>query len=331
MDVLIIGGTRFTGRHLTEAALVAGHAVTLFHRGKTGSDLFPEAEHVLGDRDGDLGALDGRTFDAVVDMCGYVPRVVRTSARALAGRAGHYTFVSSISVYAGFRTGPTEGSPVGTLEDPTVEEITGETYGPLKALCEREVEQAFPGRALVVRSGLMVGPHDPTDRFTYWPRRVAAGGEVLAPAPPDQPVQLIDARDLAAWMLRSVEAGLAGTFNATGPAEELTFERLLSACREVAGSDARFTWVDPDAILEAGVEPWSELPLWLPGVDDAGLHRADVSRAVAAGLAFRPIEDTIRDTLAWEATLPPDRSVEAGLDPAKERAVLEAWGARGRR
>jgi 2'-hydroxyisoflavone reductase len=331
MRILVIGGTRFVGRHLVEVAMARGHEVTLFNRGQSNPGLFPDVERLLGDRDGGLDPLAGRRFDAVVDTCGYVPRVVRASARLLAGGTGHYTFVSSMSVYPDETPpGLTEETPVATIDDPTVEEVGEDTYGALKALCEGEVSEAFPGAALIVRCGLIVGPLDPTDRFTYWPHRVARGGDVLAPGPPTYPIQVVDARDLAGWMLAMIEAGGTGVFNAVGPARPFTMQTLLETSREVSGSDARFTWVTEDFITRAGVEPWSDLPLWLPA-RFAGLMQADVSRATRAGLTLRPLADTLRDTLAWEAALPAGRELKAGLTPDREAGLLEAWRAVGAR
>ncbi len=218
MRILILGGTVFVGRHLVEAALARGHEVTLFNRGQHGPDLYPGVEKLRGDRDGGLDALRGRRWDAAIDTCGYVPRIVRASATLLANAVDHYTFISSVSVYPEAHTRHLdEDSPVGALDDESVEDVTPETYGPLKALCEQAAEGAMSGRALTIRPGLIVGPHDPTDRFTYWPRRVAQGGEVLAPGRPERPVQIIDARDLAAWTLQLVASGARGVYNATGP------------------------------------------------------------------------------------------------------------------
>ncbi len=332
MDLLVLGGTVFLGRHVVEAALVAGHRITLFHRGQSNPGLFPACEHVLGDRDGGLGALAGRRWDAVIDTSGYVPRMVRDSATRLAAQAAHYTFVSSISVYADTATGPTEDSPVGVLADPADETLTGGSYGPLKALCERAVQQAFPGHALIVRPGLIVGPDDPTDRFTWWTRRVARGGEVLAPGVSSAPVQLIDVRDLAQWMVRSIEAGVAGTFNATGPSTPLTLGEVLETCRVETGGSAQFTWVSERFLLDHGVQPWSELPLWVPAADE-GFLRADASRACNHGLTFRLLADTARDTLEWDRTTPAGTRPKktglsgslAGLAPDREARLLQEW------
>ena len=317
MRLLVLGGTAFVGRHFTAAALAGGHQVTLFTRGRTNSSLFPDAEHLQGDRDGGLDGLQGRSFDTAIDLSGYLPRVVRASAELLAGSVDRYVFVSSISVYD---DAPriTEASPVQQLTDPGSEEVMAH-YGALKALCEDEAQAAFPGRALVIRPGLIVGAHDYTGRFSYWPRRVAAGGEVLAPGSPGARVWVIDARDLGEWMLRMVEANATGVFNAVGPDYPLAFGKLLDECRAVSGSDAEVTWVDEEFLLGREVAPWTELPLWLPASDPH--PEVDISRAVAAGLTFRPVGDTIRAVLADEE--PPTR--EVGLDSARERDLLAEW------
>lgn len=336
MNLLILGGTVFLGRHLVDAALAVGHQVTLFNRGQHGAELFPQVEKLRGDRDGGLDALAGRRWDAVIDTCGYVPRLVRASAELLAGSAQHYTFISSISVYRDLDQAPVdESSPVGVLADTSVEEITGETYGPLKALCEQAAEAALPGRVLHVRPGLIVGPHDPTDRFTYWPWRVVQGGDVLAPGRPQRRVELIDGRDLAAWILRMVEARRTGVYNATGPAHELTMGDLLAACQRAAGHRATLTWVDEAFLLANGVAPWSELPLWLPEADN-GVMAVDCRRASAAGLTFRPLAETVQDTLAWlRAERVPAHGdlgsvpLRAGMARARERELLAAWQTQG--
>jgi 2'-hydroxyisoflavone reductase len=318
MRLLVLGGTRFLGRALVEEALRAGHELTLFNRGQTNPDLFPEAEKLHGDRTKDLSALDGRDWDAVIDMATFLPRVVRRSVDALDGHVGRYVYVSSISVYADQSVPPVEGAAVEKLEDPASESI--EDYGALKAACERVVEGAFGDRALIVRPGLIVGPHDSTDRFTYWPVRVARGGRVLGPGEPSDPVQFVDVRDLGAWILRATEAGLSGAYNATG--ESMPFVRLLEECRDVSGSDAELVWVPSDKLLAAGAEPWMGVPLWIaiPGWEAA--NRVDVSKAAAAGLRFRPVAETIRDTLDWNAERewPPAEGV--GLSPEQERELL---------
>jgi 2'-hydroxyisoflavone reductase len=324
LRVLVLGGTKFLGRHLVEAALERGDEVVLFHRGQTGAGLFPTLEHVIGDRDGGLDPLRGRTFDAVLDTSGYLPRLVRASAELLSDSAGFYAFISSISVYpedtfAGFD----ESAPTLELSDPASEDIAKD-YGALKAVCEQVVEKAFPNRCLKVRAGLIVGPHDPTGRFTYWVTRLARGGSVLAPAPALAPVQFIDARDLAAWTLEMVAASQPGVFNATGPAGPLSFEKLLERTAGALESDASVIWVDPDFLVRRGVEPWSELPLWLPGESAQGLMQADIGKALGAGLQFRPLEETGRDTHRWVEGLP-EVPGDAGMASDREADLLLAW------
>lgn len=322
MKLLLLGGTVFLGRHLAAAARARGHAVSVFHRGLHPADPAVGVEDLRGDRDGDLTALIGRRWDAVIDTSGYVPRVVGASARLLTDAVGHYTFLSSVAVYPGqAKPGVTEDAPVGTLADETVEEKTPQTYGPLKVLCERAVEGALPGRALIVRSGTIAGPFDPTDRFTYWPHRIARGGPVLAPGRPERRVQIIDVADLAEWILLMVEAARTGVYNAVGPAEPLTMAGLLEACRAVSGSDAAFTWVSEEFLRGQKVAPYTEMPLWLPGVDDG----IDSTKAVRDGLAFRPLAGTIRDTLAWDATRPADVERIRGLKPGREDQLRTAW------
>ena len=328
MKILILGGTQFVGRHLSDAALRRGHELTLFNRGQTGAGLFPEAEHLTGDRDGaGLEILRGRKWDAVVDTCGYVPRIVKQSAELLAEAAARYVFISTISVYAGFKTPhQDETAPLGVLQDMTTEEVTGETYGPLKVECERAVEAAFPGRALIVRPGFIVGPYDPTDRFTYWPRRVAAGSDVLALGTPDQPIQVIDARDLAEWTVKMLEAGETGAYNATGPDYTLTLGKILETGREVSGSEARLCWVSDTFLRENDADSTRLLPFYVPASSDmAGLMTADIGKAVAQGLTFRPRAETIADTLAWDKTRPADVPLKVGMPPEQERELLAKY------
>lgn len=429
MKILVLGGTVFLGRHLVEAARSRGHKVTIFHRGRTNPGLFSSVEVLLGDRGGAMDALSGREWDAVLDTSGFVPRVVRASARKLAPAVGHYTFISSGSVYPASVTAPDESSPVETVEDESSENIS-ESYGALKALCERAIEESLPGRMLAVRAGLLVGPHDPTERFTYWPRRIAQGGEVLAPGRPERPVQLIDARDLAEWIVQMAEARRTGVYNATGPSSRLSMGELLDACqfgtiewgpegstgpaqsdtatrkeeawgcigvsenqvdlerdgvvsragmnrrgiephaeserrgiergdaelrpesedpcveggaaneRSAAGTRGALVWVDEPFLLEQGVEPWMELPLWLPESMNS-LMTMNIRRALDAGLTFRPLAETARDTLVWDRSRPAeDRGKPArlstglrkqtGLTAQKEAALLQAWRSRER-
>ena len=328
MKLLVLGGTRFLGRHLVEAARARGHALTLFNRGRTNPELHPGVERITGDRDGGLGALAGRAWDAVVDPSGFFPRVVGASARALAGAAGQYLFVSSISVYAEpVPVGADESAPVARIADPDVETLEGGAYGALKALCEEAVRDAFGERATVVRPGLIVGPHDTTDRFPYWPRRMARGGEVLAPGEPGAPTQFIDVRDLAAFMLSLVERGVEGTFNATGPAEPLTLGRCLERIAAAVGATPRLTWVSEEFLKAQGVAPWLQMPLWVHAAD-SDFETVSIESARAAGLRFRPLEETARDTLAWERSLAVDpRPASPALTPEREAELLAAWAA----
>ena len=321
MRLLVLGGTKFLGRAAVEAALERGHEVTLFNRGETNPDLFPKAEKLRGDRDGDLSALEGREWDAVIDPSGFVPRVVRASAELLRA-SGHYLFVSSGSVYAEpYTTGYDESAPTVQLEDPDSEEVL-EDYGALKAACEDVVREAFPEAHTNVRAGLIVGPHDGSGRFTYWPLRIAAGGEALAPAPPERLVQFIDVRDLGAWLVTACEKRVTGTFNVTGEPVELA--DILAACP----GDAKVVWVEEEFLLEQGVGPWMELPLWVPRSEEAFLQMS-VAKAMAAGLRLRPLEETARDTLAWARETGAQLVTEtqygtAGLDPAREAELLRA-------
>ena len=321
MRLLIVGGTGFLGRSLAEETLDRGHALTLFNRGLTAPELFPEAERLLGDRRaGDVQALAGREFDAAIDTCGYVPQEVASVARALSPGPDHYTFVSSVAVYPDpVASGTDESAPVATLAGQVSDEASDESYGALKALCERAVEVAVPGRVLAVRPGLIVGPRDPTDRFTYWPRRVAEGGRVLG-ARAEQPVQLIDVRDLASWILDSAKAGRTGTYNASGPAERFTMGELFEACREVSGAPADALWAGDTFLRASGVEPWSELPLWVTAPYE-GFLEVDNSKAISEGLRFRPPMETISDTLTWDVSRPPGERVDH-FDRTKEQRLL---------
>jgi 2'-hydroxyisoflavone reductase len=324
MDILLIGGPRFLGRALIDASLAAGHRVTMFNRGQTNPALYPQVERLLGNRDGELDALRGRRWDAVIDTCGYTPRVVQQAAELLAPSVGRYVFISTISVYAEpLAPGAGEDAPLAQLADPEIKEITGESYGGLKARCERVVQEIYGRRSLIIRPGLIVGPHDPTNRFTYWVTRIAAGGHVLAPDDRAAPVQVIDVRDLAEWTVHLVEEGAGGVYNATGPAAPLTLEATLAACRAATGSDAEFVWVAPQFLLDQGVAPWTEVPLWVAG-DDA-LNQVSIARALAQGLTFRPLEDTIAATLAWARTQPADDQPRAGLSRARELELLELY------
>jgi 2'-hydroxyisoflavone reductase len=320
VKLLLLGGPRFLGRAVADAALERGHELTFFNRGKTNPDLYPDVERLVGDRATGLSALAGRSWDAVVDTSGYLPRDVRASAQALAS-SGFYCFVSSVSVYADFSRPIDEESAVAQLGDLPDDEITEATYGPLKALCEDAVRAVFDQRAAIVRPGLIVGPHDPTGRFTYWPHRVARGGEVLAPTPSDAPTQIVDVRDLGEWVVSLCERGAGGVFNAAHPGVPMA--ELLETCRAVTQSDATITWVDAGFLVEHEVGQWMELPLWIADPEAEYFDRVDVGRAIAAGLAFRPLHATIRGTLEHAET-----TDAAGLKPEREAELLEAWHGR---
>lgn len=325
MRLLVLGGTYFLGRAIVEDALSRGYALTLFNRGKRGAP-FPNVENLIGDRTKDISALEaevarGRTWDAVIDTSGYVPRIVKTTATALKDAVQHYTFVSSISVYAQSATQLTERSAVATLADETTETITNETYGALKALCEKAVESVFANRALHVRAGLIVGEYDASGRFLYWVSRIAKGGQVAVPR--DAPTQFIDVRDLAKWILNSIENNLAGEFNVTG---NFTRHAVFETCKKVSNSDATFVEI-PDEILEANhIQPYVELPLWLPKAYSA-LETASIEKALATGLTFRPLEETIRKTSDWYQAQSPDvqqKLLGASLKPEKEKELIAA-------
>ncbi len=326
MRILIIGGTRFLGRHLVESALKRSHEVTLFNRGKSNPGLFPQLETILGDREQDVEKLKGRIWDAVIDVAGYLPRIVRLSAEVLKENVARYVFISSISVYENFKQiGIDESYPVGKLENETVEEITGETYGPLKALCEKIVQDIYGERAIIVRPGLIVGPHDPTDRFTYWPVRIARGGDVLAPQKPEAVIQVVDVRDLANFIIKLIQDNASGVYNATGPDYELTIGQLIEVSKQISGSDANIHWASVDFLNQHKVEAWSDMPTWVPGDEEGvGFSRVDVSKAIEAGLRFRPLEETVRDTLAWAQTRPVDHEWRAGLTTEREAQILAA-------
>jgi 2'-hydroxyisoflavone reductase len=335
MELLVLGGTSFAGRHVVECALAEGHTVTTFNRGRTNPDLFPGARSLHGDRTtGDYAALEGAgRFDAVVDMCAYVPRAVREAVAALGpGRlAGPYILISSVSAYAepppgtdgsGFR----EDSPLAALPegiDPSTEEVTGETYGPLKVLTEQAAEALLPGGVMIVRPGLIVGPHDPTDRFTYWIRRMAEGGEVLAPeSPATARTQVIDASDMARWIVASAAAGRTGTYNAVAPSVP-----LVEALDATGGAAADVVWLPWEFLEAEGVQPWTDLPAWVPA-PMAALLLADGSKAAGTGLDSRPIEAVVGDLAHWDRTRPPG-PLRAGMSRQREAELLRKYRAAG--
>jgi len=325
MKILILGGKKFLGIALVEAMLEAGHTPTLFNRGKTNPELFPKVKNLIGDRENDLNALKRRKWDAVIDTSGFIPRVVRQSAKMLSNKCGTYVFISSVSVYENYTIPDIrEDYPLAHLEDPTQEDYSGESYGPLKALCEYEVQQTFDGKVIAIRPGLIVGPNDPTDRFGYWPWRVSMGGKVLVPAPPSSNLQFIDVRDLATFILRLIENETEGVFNVTGPKRPTTFGALMVACREAAVSDSSFVWVDEPFLLDEGVTPWNELPLWVPSTNPAfaGFYTVNIDKALKAGLSLRPLSQTVSETLLWMKSRPEDYKFKAGMDISTETKLL---------
>lgn len=337
IDVLILGGTRFLGSFLVEAALDKGHKVTLFNRGSN-TELFPNLEQLIGDRDGDLTALKGRTWDAVIDTCGFVPRTVTKSCKLLQS-VKHYTYISSLSAYQDLsEIGVDENGTLQTMTDEEVEEVTRNAsgpiythhYGPLKVLCEKVAEEQLPGKVLVVRAGQIVGPFDYTDRLPYWVKRVSEGGEVLAPGRPERSVQMIDVRDLAEWIIKMAEENVIGVFNATGPDYVLTMEQLLEECKNVTRSNATFKWVSEKFLLNHKIGPWGEMPLWIPedfpmeGEEkpQKGFLAVSNKKAVKSGLTFRPLAVTLKDTLDWELSRT-DEARKSGLDRNKEKELLQ--------
>jgi 2'-hydroxyisoflavone reductase len=326
VKILTVGGTRFFGRAFVEEAVRRGHDVTIFHRGGSEPSDLASVEHVHGDRDAGLEALRGRSWDAVLDTCAFVPRDVGELAETIGDGIGHYTLVSSLSVHP-------DDLPVGATEDtaihpppyPDTEDVTEETYGPLKVACEVEAAARFGERLLVIRPGYIVGPHDPTDRFTWWVRRAAAGGEMLAAGPPDAPVQGIDARDLGAFVVDRVEAHDSDTYGVVGPAEPATTVDVVERARAAAGADTSFVWTDPAFVLALGEIHETWFPMWHPHLP--GFHAYDATKATAAGLRARPFARTVADTLAWDRDrgAPP---LAVGLPADKERELLDAWRAR---
>lgn len=321
MNILVIGGTRFLGRHFVNSARAYGHEVTLFNRGKTNPTLYRRVKTIVGDRERDLDQLSGR-WDAVVDTCGYIPRMVKRSAEALKDKVGQYVFISSVSVYNDFsKVGLREGDSVGQLEDENVEEITGETYGPLKALCERAVQDVYGVNSLIIRPGLIVGPHDPTDRFTYWPVRIKLGGDVLTPDRPEALTQFIDVRDLSDFIVKMIEQNISGVFNVTG--NPITLNTVFETCKRVSKSDASFKWAPVEFLEKNNVAPWSDMPAWLPSTgENAGFSRVDITKALQAGLKFTDLSETIRETLAWEFERGESMNLKAGLRPEREKELL---------
>src|SRR5438874_2622178 len=334
LRIVILGGTGFTGPFQIKYALSRGHKVTVFNRGKTHPGELPkEVEQLVGDRNGQLDALKGKQWDVCIDNPTTLPAWVRDAAQILKGNVDRYVFISTISVYPDTSRGADENALLAKYEgaDPYKETLEAmrasgfKTYGPLKALSEQETEKWFPGKSLLIRPGLIVGPRDETDRFTYWPVRIDRGGEVLAPGNPSDPVQFIDGRDLAEWTIRMVENSDTGIYNATGPAKELGIGGMLDGIKSALNSNATFTWADAEFLKQEKVEAWSDMPVWAG--DELGLSRANISRALAKGLTFRPLADTARDSLAWFKAQKPERQAKlrAGLTLEREKEVLAAW------
>jgi 2'-hydroxyisoflavone reductase len=336
LSILLLGGTRFIGVPITELALARGHKVTFFNRGRTNADLFPEIERITGDRNGQIDGLKGRKFDAVIDTSGYVPRQVKITAELLAPVARQYVFVSSISVYPNFSEPRTEDSPVAVLKDESIEKVDNDTYGPLKALCEKAAETAMPGRVTVIRPGLIVGPHDSTDRFTYWPARAAKGGKMLAPGKPSDGVQIIDARDLAAFTLDALEKETFGIFNLVSPPGTFTIGDVVNESVRAANRQAKpaptpqAVWASAPFLAEQKVEGWSDMPVWVDAKgDQAAFAGTSAARAMKAGLKITPMRTTCEDTLAWHLKRPAAEreKLKAGIAPEREKEVLAALAA----
>ncbi len=340
LKILILGGTGFTGPFQVRYALSRGHSVTVFNRGKTHPGELPQqSEQLIGDRNGQLDALKGRKWDVVIDNPTTLPVWVRDAAQILKGNVDRYVFISTISVYSDYsKPGMDESGLLEKYEGADAMKETPETlranqrlYGPLKVLSEKEAEKWFPGKALVIRPGLIVGPGDETDRFTYWPVRVERGGEVLAPGETTDPVQFIDARDLAEWTIRMVEQGATGTYNATGPGAKLTIGQMLDGIKQATKSDARFTWANAEFLLAQKVYAWSNMPVWIPGQGEtAGFASVNNQRALGKGLTFRSVLDTTQATLAWFKKQSAERQAKlrAGITAEREAEVLAAWHAR---
>lgn len=331
LRVLVLGGTGFIGPHLVRALLARGHKVTIFNRGRTNADLFPTVEKVLGDRDGDLASLEGHTWDVVIDNSATNPKWVRLSAQLLRRAVGLYLFTSTRSVYSDFSVvGMNEDGPTSAPDPAAIDEGRELSYGIAKSTCEYELKRAFPERHLIVRPGLIVGPGDATDRFTYWPARIDRGGEVLAPGDPDNNVHFIDVRDLAEWYVHLIETDATGTLNALGPASPMTFAEMLYGIRAVTTGAVSFTWVDTDFLLEREVRPYSDMPLWMPARGNrAGFQRFDLSKPLAHGIRYRALAVTARDTLAFHYSRPEERraALRAGMDAAREADLLGQWHA----
>lgn len=326
MRILVLGGTGFIGPYVVRHALYRGHTVSIFTRGRSNPHLFPEVEKLVGDRDGDIEALRGKEWDAVIDNTGYVPRHVRDSCELLKGSVGRYLFTSTASVYDMDRDTIDEDSPLLELEDPTSED-TGRDYGPLKTVCERTVQEIYGHQATVVRPHVVAGPEDPTHRFSFWPVRIDQGGEVIGPGNPNQPVNYIDVRDLAEFFVHLVERDTQGVYNGVGPsAGEVTRAQLLYGCKAVTSAEASFTWIDEEFLAANGVRRYPLL--FSPVGTFRGASRVSARRSVAAGLTHRPIAVTALDTLEWFKQAPEEITGTMQLNLERDREVLAAWHSR---
>src|SRR5690606_12403502 len=335
MKLLVIGGTVFLGRHIVEYGLAEGHEVTLFNRGQHNPGLFPEVEKIHGDRKTDIEKLTGRTWDGVIDTCGYIPGDVEKSVNVLKENVERYVFISSINAYRDVeQAGIDESYPSAVMPDgASTEKLEMETYGPLKVLCENVVEETFPEAYVNVRSGLIVGPNDPTDRFTYWVDRVAKGGKILCPGDGSTPVQFIDVRDLGKWCVKMANNGEPGLYSATGPDYILTMGHYLETCREVLNPEAELIWVDEGFLEENNVNPWSDMPVWAPESQKEfhGLGKMDIKKAMAQGLSFTELSKTIRDTYDWlTQSLTSDYKFRAGLHHQRENELLRTLEKQGK-
>ena len=324
MKILILGGTQFLGRHLVEAALARGHEITIFHRGLTNPKMFLRVEELLGDRTGDLEALRGKNWDAVIDTSGYFPHIVHAAIEILKKAVQHYVFISSISIYDDLHLKSQSDETARRLSpaDDTVRTMSPAQYGPLKAACENVVTAAMPGQSLIVRPGLLVGPYDPTDRFTWWVRRIARGGDILAPGNPDRQVQFIDARDVADWVIAMTEAGQTGAYNITGPEQRLSMKEFLDRTNSALRAGGNFFWASEAILNKQNIGPWMDMPLWLPDTENASLE-FNLSKALKAGLKIRALEETVCDILKWDQTRP-QTVLKAGITAEREEEVLTA-------
>ncbi|KGX90524.1 isoflavone reductase [Pontibacillus halophilus JSM 076056 = DSM 19796] len=326
MNILVLGGTVFVGRHIVEAAIERGHKVTLFNRGRTNQELFPQAEKLVGDRDSDVESLKNRDWDVVIDATGYTPDAVERTAKLLQQQVKQYVFISTISVYENFRKKHVEeDAPLAKLKEDRAE-VNSETYGPLKAKAEEKVKEYFKTNHLIIRPGIVVGPDDPTDRFTYWVMRFQRGGQVLIPGERSRPLQWIDVRDLAEWTVRMTESKENGTYNAAGFEQELTMEKFVETLKEL-NPNAQENWIQDEFLLEHNVQPFKDLPLWLPKSEDYpyGFILVENKRAREKGLTFRSVENTVEATREWFESQSERTMVKVGLEPGKEADLIQRF------